>query len=278
MPTGTIADTIQNTRTLLLAHTVGVTAEDIIVSNNNLLVAVNTALANAPNAYVWMGKVIFPKATGKTFSPGDRVYWDAGAGKITDVASGNTFCGLCIEPAASADTSIVLYLLPNLSVIPPSIISLASAHVLVGDGSGKAADVAMTGDVTISNTGATSIGAGKITDVMRAVATKVVENTDGNITVLAADLLKRYFEKTGCTAGRTLTFDTPANIQAAFVATTGARFRWLFANTSGQTITLTAVTGLTLKGTAAVPTGKTAIVEFVNTGAGTIDVVITLGA
>jgi hypothetical protein len=41
--------------------------------------------------------------------------------------------------------------------------SLTSAHILVGNGSGVATDVAMSGDVTIDNTGATTIGSLKIT-------------------------------------------------------------------------------------------------------------------
>jgi hypothetical protein len=126
---------------------------------------------------------------------------------------------------------------------------------------------------------AAKIIAGAVTAVKMGVLTKVTEATDGNITVLAADLLKGYLEKTNCTVGgKTLTFDTAAAIQGAFVATTGAWFDWEFSNISTQTITLTLGVGVTLKGTAAVPTGKTALVRFINTGAGAIDAVINLGA
>lgn len=40
--------------------------------------------------------------------------------------------------------------------------SLTSGHIFVGNASNIAADVAMTGDITINNTGVTAIGAGKI--------------------------------------------------------------------------------------------------------------------
>jgi hypothetical protein len=126
---------------------------------------------------------------------------------------------------------------------------------------------------------AVKILAGAVTPVKMGVLTKVTEATDGGITVLAADLLKGYLEKTNCTVGgKTLTFDTAVAIQAAFVATTGAWFDWEFSNISTQTITLTLGVGVTLKGTAAVPTGKTAKVRFINTGAGAIDAVIGLAA
>jgi predicted RecA/RadA family phage recombinase len=76
-------------------------------------VAVNTALANVENAYVYLGKAIFPKVAGTAFAPGDKCYWDAAAGNITKVTSGNTLCGMCLEAAALADTTIVFMLYPN---------------------------------------------------------------------------------------------------------------------------------------------------------------------
>lgn len=45
-------------------------------------------------------------------------------------------------------------------------IALADAHILVGNSSGLAADVAVTGDVTITNAGVTAIGAAKVTEAM----------------------------------------------------------------------------------------------------------------
>ncbi len=43
-----------------------------------------------------------------------------------------------------------------------SSLPLASAHIFVGNGSGVATDVAMSGDVTITNAGVTAIGANKV--------------------------------------------------------------------------------------------------------------------
>ena len=51
--------------------------------------------------------------------------------------------------------------------------SLASGDIFVGNGSGVASPVAMSGDVTINNAGATTIGAGKVT------ASKLGAVTDG---------------------------------------------------------------------------------------------------
>ena len=125
---------------------------------------------------------------------------------------------------------------------------------------------------------AAKIAAGAVTPVKMGVLTKTTENTDGNIVVLAATLLTGYLVKTNLGQPGTLTFDTAAAIQAAFLATAGAWFDWVFVNSSGQAVTLTLGVGITLKGTAAVPNGKTAKVRFINTGAGTIDAVIVLSA
>lgn len=46
--------------------------------------------------------------------------------------------------------------------------TLTSAHILVGNGSNVATDVAVTGDVTITNAGVTAIGATKVTNAMLA--------------------------------------------------------------------------------------------------------------
>lgn len=43
-----------------------------------------------------------------------------------------------------------------------TVAALASAHIFVGSAGGAATDVAMSGDVTIDNTGATTIGANKV--------------------------------------------------------------------------------------------------------------------
>lgn len=53
-----------------------------------------------------------------------------------------------------------------LTVADQTGTSLTSAHLLVGNASNIATDTAITGDVTISNTGVTTIGVGKVTGSM----------------------------------------------------------------------------------------------------------------
>lgn len=56
--------------------------------------------------------------------------------------------------------------------VSPSEIALTDAHVLVGNASNIATDVAVSGDITISNTGVTAIGASKVTKAMLATGIK----------------------------------------------------------------------------------------------------------
>ncbi len=128
MATGTITDSIQNARTLILAHTAEVEAGDIIVSNGNVLVAINDALANVINSYVYLGKAIMPKVTGTSFAPGDRCYWDASAGKMTKVTVATTLAGICLEAAGTSATEIVMVIFPNHVLAPPaSDVSISDA-------------------------------------------------------------------------------------------------------------------------------------------------------
>jgi predicted RecA/RadA family phage recombinase len=127
-------DSIRNARTLLLAHTSAVVAGEIIVSNDNVLIAVGTADANVENAYIYLGKAIVPKVTGTAFAPGDKCYWDSSAGNITKVTGGNTLAGICVEPAGSDDTAIVMMILPNALVAPAaSVVTISDAGLFTAN-------------------------------------------------------------------------------------------------------------------------------------------------
>lgn len=60
--------------------------------------------------------------------------------------------------------------------------ALASARIIVGNGSGVATSVAMSGDIAIDNAGATAIQAGKVTQAMHAAASE-----DGTVAKVVAE-------------------------------------------------------------------------------------------
>ena len=89
-----------------------------------------------------------------------------------------------------------------------------------------------------------------------------------NGTPSAAQLLGGLIVHTSVTGAGTLTVDTGTNITAAITGSTvGDTFTCTYANIGNQTVTITANTDVTLKGTAAVPTLKNAILTFTCTGA-----------
>jgi len=57
-----------------------------------------------------------------------------------------------------------------VETVAPGELTLADGHILVGNAAGIGADVAMSGDTTIANTGAVTIGAKKVTAAKVALA------------------------------------------------------------------------------------------------------------
>lgn len=77
--------------------------------------------------------------------------------------------------------------------VAPGKISLTDTHILVGNGSNIAADVAMSGDVSISDTGATTlatINAGIGTFGSSSLAAIVTANAKGQITAISSTLIQ----------------------------------------------------------------------------------------
>src|SRR5688572_23834561 len=51
------------------------------------------------------GVAELPKATGQTWSEGEKLYWDDSAKKFTTTSSGNTLAGCAVAAALSGDTT-----------------------------------------------------------------------------------------------------------------------------------------------------------------------------
>lgn len=138
MATGKCNDLSQRIRTLIYAHSSSVEVNQVIVTSSGVVcIAVNAAAANVNNAYIYWGKVTLPKQFPLTIAVGDRVYWDAVNGVITKTASGNTFCGICVEAAVSEATEVTILLFPDVtnvgsmdsSVIKVDIVNLTNADI-----------------------------------------------------------------------------------------------------------------------------------------------------
>jgi len=171
MATGTLIDSIGNLRTLKLAHTAAVAQYEVIVSAGGLvLIAVNAALISTDNIYAYMGKVTLPKAAPLTIAVGDIVYWDVADGNLNKSASGNTMCGFCIAAAASADTTVDIFLFPDLTNMGATELANDSADVDV-----VAADVLKVVSVSLTNAQIKGLRAAPKTLVAAPGATKSLE-------------------------------------------------------------------------------------------------------
>lgn len=87
-----------------------------------------------------------------TVAPGSKVFFPDGTS--TNVSATSTIS----VPVAFLSTMLDA----GYDLSPASGLPLTSAHILVGDSGNQAADVAMSGDATMSNTGALSIAATKL--------------------------------------------------------------------------------------------------------------------
>lgn len=178
LATSVPADNLQNIRTLKYTHSSATEPGDTIVVNSCVLVAVNTALANAENVYAYGGKHTMPKEAPLVINVLDEVFWDAGAGKVTKTSGGNTPCGWCQEAAASADTTVTIILWPT-NTFAVGTITLPNGQVLIGGAGGEAAAQTLSGDVTITNTGVASLAA-------TTIKYATVNLTNANIKALRA--------------------------------------------------------------------------------------------
>ncbi|WP_148285234.1 hypothetical protein [Flavobacterium sp. B17] len=114
--------------------------------------------------------------------------------------------------------------------------TLASGNILVGSSSNVATAVSPTGDVTISNTGVTSIGAGKVTNSQMASAAALT--VKGNATNAAASPTDISAGTDGYVlrrSGTALGFGTVATAGIADGAVTAAKLNQMSA-TSGQVL------------------------------------------
>ena len=125
------------------------------------------------------------------FSEGDTLYVSTSAGELTDTPpSGESAdiqnIGRVIRSHASAGIIRVggagrANATPNLD----------SAKMFLGNASNQAASVAMSGDVTIDNTGATTVGtinSVAVATVTSGAALGATSNQDSNATILSGDL------------------------------------------------------------------------------------------
>jgi predicted RecA/RadA family phage recombinase len=113
MAKATVRGSINDARTLKVAHTAAVEPGDVVVNNGQVLVAVNKAAQDVESVFVFRGRVEFPKEAALAINPGDVCYWVAANSNANKTATSNTKLGICVEAALAADTVVLIELGEN---------------------------------------------------------------------------------------------------------------------------------------------------------------------
>lgn len=87
-----------------------VASGDVVVVGSLVGVAHTTALQGETVEIGLCGVWDLPKATPLEMNPGDALWVDAGTGKLTKTAAGNTLAGVCVAHAGSAEATVAIRL------------------------------------------------------------------------------------------------------------------------------------------------------------------------
>ena len=108
----TILDGVINTRTRKYVHDAALEPGDVIVVNNQVLIAIHTRAAGVENVFAYRCRATFPKKANLVLNM-DVCYLDVGNSVITDDPAGNTKAGVAVEFSAAATTTVVVMLDEN---------------------------------------------------------------------------------------------------------------------------------------------------------------------
>ena len=140
-------------------------------------------------------------------------------------------------------------------------------------------DAAGSGNISIGSTSTGYIFEGRACagTILSGVVNATIATQNGTPT--PANLFGGLITHTSTTGAGTLTLPTGTAMDSALTGVGTGDSQWtLYANVGNQTVTITAASGFTITGTAAVPAGKNAQLYSVRTGTNTWVCNITLSA
>jgi hypothetical protein len=97
----------ETTQFAAVAATVALTP---LLINGRVWIPLNTAAGGVLNSFFWKAQISDYAQAAVAFAAGDKIYWDDGASKFTNVAAGNTPCGFALEASlASSGAGIIQF-------------------------------------------------------------------------------------------------------------------------------------------------------------------------
>ncbi len=176
----------------------------LLVADNTAVTPENFTLINIGSDSATASQRTFTLAA-STVGAGHQLtlYFNTGSSTTAELADSGTMKLLAAWTPVQYDTLTLLFDGTNWNEIArgtstgATARTLTSAHLFVGNGSNVETDTAITGDVTIGNTGVTAIGAGKVllamlgagitpSHRMFAAGTVAMSGTSQDITVASA--------------------------------------------------------------------------------------------
>ncbi len=110
-----VRDGLEKIRTIKYSHSSTTTKDVIYFLNGLVMLAVNTALANAVNIFVIAGLIEYAKVSAQAWTAGALIYWDDTNSNFTTVAAGNTLVGIAAQDAANPTSTGYVILMPELT-------------------------------------------------------------------------------------------------------------------------------------------------------------------
>jgi hypothetical protein len=273
LPPVTIASTPQ---TISAASTTALAVGPNGTTNPTLVVNTNTASA----------------ATGLTV-----ISAAAASGVALNVISSGTNESLTISAKGTGNISLLGTTNPGLKLvgvasaatglqITPAAAASGLAIAVISSGTNEAAtlDTKGTGSLSINGTatGQVYLGRGGLNVTVQAV-TLTSLGTNQNSTPTAAQIIGGLLTQTGATGAGTVTLPSGTTLSTAMAVkglapVAGDSFMVPFASLTGQQLTITGATGTTVIGTAAIPSGKNAMLFFYNSGSNTWNIYVVVSA
>lgn len=224
------------------------------------------------------GSGVTISGTASIFAGGDITYiaivTNVGTPALTLYAEADTSALLPTTDVANSVNT--LQLTPAATTVAPIMAPVGSdtniGHIVDAKGTGQV-------EVAKNSTGGSTVNRGSLKALIIG-QTLTALGTTQNSTPTIAQLLGGVVTQTGVTGAGTVTLPLGTAITAGITgAQVGDTFQTLFANLGGGfNLTITGATGSTVIGTAAVPSGKTAMLTFVCTGTNTWNVYVNLSA
>lgn len=232
-----------------------------------------------------LGDATLTKSTGNKWDFGGSGVQGITTLTLSSVTSGNALTvsqsTSTTNPAFKVDTSTASSATGIQIKSAAAAAGVALTAISSGTNEALTIDAKGSGAIVIggTSTGQVSIGRGSVGSVIES-STIAALGTVQNSTPTATQLLGGVVTQTGATGAGTVTLPTGTQLSTAVTGVTvGDTFDCVYANLGGGfNEVITGATGSTVVGNATVPSGKNAFLTFVNTGANTWNVYVTVSA